>query len=158
LERHGPKKRESSLCNDRSLLDRFILPRLGAKLVAELSRRDVETLHLSLKETPYQANRAMALLSKMLSLAIRWGWRTDNPVKGIERFPEERRERWLRDNELGRLLEALGRYPDRRVADAIRLLMLTGARRSEVFSATWEEFDLGRGVWTKPSHHTKQKR
>ncbi len=44
------------------------------------------------------------------------------------------------------------------VADAIRLLMLTGARRSEVLSATWDAFDLDAGVWTKPSSHTKQKK
>ena len=40
-------------------------------------------------------------MSKMFSLAANWGWRSDNPVKGIERFHEERRERWLSDDELG---------------------------------------------------------
>ena len=81
LERHGPKKRASSLRNDRSMLERIILPRLGQKRVTEVTRRDVETLHLSLITTPYQANRVAALTSKMLSLAIRWGWRSDNPAR-----------------------------------------------------------------------------
>ena len=42
--------------------------------------------------------------------------------------------------------------------NAIRLLLLTGSRQGEVLTARWEDFDLDRGVWTKPSHHTKQKR
>jgi integrase len=40
----------------------------------------------------------------------------------------------------------------------VRLLLLTGARRGEVLSATWDQFDLTAGIWTKPSSHTKQKK
>ena len=40
----------------------------------------------------------------------------------------------------------------------VRLLTLTGARKGEVLSATWDQFDFERGVWTKPSLHTKEKR
>ncbi len=78
--------------------------------------------------------------------------------KGIERFHEERRERWLSDNELGRLLRTLSAHPNQRAANAVRFQLLTGARIGEVLSAQWSEIDLGRGVWTKPSHHTKQNR
>jgi hypothetical protein len=65
-----------------------------------------------MKKTPYQANRLLALLSKMLSLAVKWGWRSDNPVKGIERFQEERRHRWLSDHELSQLLSVLIAHPN----------------------------------------------
>src|SRR5262249_59216119 len=41
---------------------------------------------------------------------------------------------------------------------ALRLLLLTGARSGEVFAATWDQFDLEAGRWTKPSSHTKQKK
>jgi integrase len=41
---------------------------------------------------------------------------------------------------------------------AVRMLILTGARKNEVLSATWDQFDLERCVWAKPSAHTKQKR
>jgi len=47
---------------------------------------------------------------------------------------------------------------DQNAANAIRLLLLTGARRGEVLAASWDQFDLAEGVWTKPSSHTKQKR
>jgi integrase len=159
LEQHAiPKKRPRSVKNDRSMIDRIILPRLGSKKVAAIQSRDVHSLHVSMKQTPYQANRLLALLSKMLSLAVKWGWRSDNPVRSIERFQEEQRERWLSDGELCQLLSVLVAHPNQRAANAVRLQLLTGARLGEVLKARWSDFDLERGVWTKPSHHTKQKR
>ncbi len=159
LERHAiPKKRPASVRDDRSMLDRFILPRLGARKVRDLGRREVEALVLSLRATPYQANRVRALLSKMFSLAVGWGWRSDNPVKGVEKFGEEKRDRWLKDDELARLFAVLEAHANQRAANAVRLLLLTGARRSEVLKATWDQFDFERGVWRKPAHTTKQKR
>jgi integrase len=140
------------------MLDRVILRKLGNVKVSAVSRPDIEKLHISLRDKPYTANRHLALLSKMFSLACEWGWRADNPVRGIPRFHEDRRERWLSEEEMARLWAALEQHPNRRAANAIKLLILTGSRRSEVLSATWDEFDMERGVWTKPSHHTKQKR
>jgi integrase len=159
LERHArPKKRVKSVEGDERMIRLYIKPELGSRKAKSIGRRDLDELHQSLKGHPYQANRLMALLSKMFSLAVAWGWRADNPAKGIERFAEDRRERWLSVDELGALSRALAAHKDHRVSNAIRLLILTGARRGEVLSATWDQFDLARGVWTKPSHHTKQKK
>jgi integrase len=159
LEQHAlPKKRARSVENDRSMLDRIILPRIGGKKVNDVQSRDIHALHIAMKDTPYQANRVLALLSKMFSLAMNWGWRGDNPVQGIERFHEERRERWLSDDELGRILIALSTHPNERAANAVRFQLLTGARIGEVLSACWSDIDLVRGVWIKPSHNTKQNR
>lgn len=97
-------------------------------------------------------------MSKMFALAVAWAWRVDNPVTGIEKFQEERRDHWLRKEELQRLVAVLDRHPNQRVANVVRLLILTGARKSEVMGATWDQFDLERGVWTKPAHTTKQRR
>jgi len=66
-------------------------------------------------------------------------------VRGVERYQEHRRERWLNDDELKRLHEALDKYPDQQAANALRLIGLTGSRKGEVLKATWEEFDLDRG-------------
>lgn len=153
-----PKKRLGSVRNDQSMLDRYVLPQLGKLRVMDVTHRDVQRLHNGMRGTPYQANRTLALLSKMFELSIRWGMRSDNPARGVEKFPEEKRDRWLSDAELERLLAALSEHPNQVAADAIRLQLLTGARIGEVLSANWTDFDLERGVWTKPSHHTKQKR
>jgi integrase len=159
LERHAiPKKRARSIRNDRSMIDRIILPRLGGKKVHAVQLREVQALHVAMKDTPYQANRVLALLSKMFSLAVKWGWRMDNPAKGIERYQEERRERWLSDQELRTLLAALAHHPNQRAANAVRFQVLTGARIGEVLQTRWSDIDFDRGLWVKPSHHTKQKR
>lgn len=88
-------KRPTSIRNDRQMIDGITRPRLGALRLKAVGKRDIETLHASLKATPYRANRVLALLSKMFGLATEWGWRTDNPIRGIHRFHEDRRERWL---------------------------------------------------------------
>jgi integrase len=159
LERHAMQhKRQGSVREDQSMLKNYIRPGLGSKRVGAVRRRDIERLHQRLKATPYRANRVLALLSKMYSLAIQWDWRADNPCQGIQKFHEEKRERWLKTEELRRLTDALDRSTNRRAADAVRLLILTGARKGEVLKAEWSQIDFERGVWTKPSAHTKQKR
>jgi integrase len=175
-------KRPRSVAEDKAMLESIILPRMGRMRASSITRRDVSELHASMKATPYRANRILALLHKMFSFAAtdtnsEWGvWQ--NPASGVQRFHEERRERWLSENELQRLAEALEKYPSLCAADAdvsekqrrflraeadramnaIRLSMVTGCRKSEALTSKWTDFDLVRRVWTKPSHHTKQKR
>jgi integrase len=183
IARHAEQhKRPASVRNDKAMIETIIKPKLGGKRVANVTRRDIEDVHAGLKSTSYRANRVLALLSSMFSLACKWGWRTDNPVRGVARFPEEKRTRWLQTDELTRLAAALDTFASpkvrpaktrrkrdgdgpmrddvtrKRAANAIRLLLLTGARRGEVLNAEWSHIDFERGVWTKPSAHTKQKR
>jgi integrase len=156
-EHAEPKKR--TWINDRQMLDRWVRPRLGDLKVKAVTFAEVDRLHREIsRKAPYQANRVAALLSKMFSLAIRWEMRADNPVKGVERNPEERRYRYLGGEELRRLTEALANHSSQAAANAIRLLLLTGARRGEVLGSTWDQFDLEAGIWTKPSSHVKTKR
>ncbi len=150
------KKREKSIYEDRRMLKNIILPKLGKRRVSAVNKRDVETLHNSLKKTPYQANRVLALLSKMLTFAMGDNMRPDNPAKGIERFKEDKREAWFSREQLQAFALALDNYAEQDAADALRLLIVTGARPGEVIGASWPQFDLQRGVWTKPSHHTKE--
>lgn len=155
LPNRRPKTREDY----RSLIKLYIAPKLGRAKVAAVRHDDVAALHREIAaRAPYQANRVLAVISSLMAFAIRKKMREDNPAKGIEPAPEEKRERYLSPEEIGRLGEALDAHPERTSANAIRLLLLTGARRGEVLSATWDQFDLSRGVWTKPSMHTKQKK
>lgn len=163
LHRHARMyKRASSVQGDAQMLKRIILPRIGRLAVADVERRDIENLQQSVRHTPIRANRVLSLLSKMFSLAILWGWRNWNPVHGIPRFPEQKRERWLRPEELSRLLRVLEKawksVESRAGVNALRLILLTGCRKGELLAARWEDFDLQRRVWTKPAHTTKQKR
>lgn len=156
-EDHLPKKR--SRRDDESMLDRDVLPVLARLKVADVRHADVERLHREIsKRAPIRANRVVALLSRMFNLAIRWGWRADNPARGIERNHEDRRQRFLSPAEIARLAQVLDRHPERTSASLVKLLLLTGARFGETASATWDQFDLTAGVWTKPSAHTKQRK
>jgi integrase len=135
-----------------------ILPTLATAKVAAIEYEDIDRLHQQItKDTPYRANRVLAVLSKMFTLAIRWKWRKDNPCKGVERNQERPRKRYLKAEELPRLTRALDEHGDQQAADILRLLLLTGARRGEVLSAEWSQFDLGTGIWSKPGATTKQK-
>jgi integrase len=157
LAEHAIKKRTAS--GDESLIRRVIKPALGNRKVASIAYGDVDKLHRKLSATaPIHANRLVALLSKMFSLSIRWEMRADNPCHGVERNHEERRYRYLTGEELRRLTEAMAVHPGQTAANAIRLLLLTGARLGEVLGAEWDQFDLDAGIWIKPSSHTKQKK
>jgi integrase len=148
-------KRASSLRNDKGKIRR-LTPQWGDRKVKSITQDDVERLKRDLQATPYHANRMMALLSKMFNLSIKWRYRTDNPVKGVQKFKEHPRDLYLSDKQMASLKRALDAYHNQNAADAIRLLMLTGAREGEALKADWPQFDLKLGVWTKPSHHTKQ--
>jgi integrase len=153
-----PKKREASAKDDKAMIAQIIRLRLGAEKVERIRHSNIDDLHRSLKATPYRANRVVALLSKMFSLAVKWEMRADNPAKGVERNQEVKRERYLSPAEIVALTDALATTKSQTAANVVRLLLLTGARRSEVLKAEWAQFDLEAGVWTKPAATTKQKK
>ena len=155
---HLPRLRPSTQTSYRQQIAGEIRPALGSMKVAEVSFSDIDRLHRSIsKRAPYRANRTLALLSKLFSLAMRWGYRADNPVRAVERNPEHKRHRYLSGEELARLATALAEFPDVTIANAVRLALLTGARRGELLAARWADFDLTAGTWTKPGSTTKQK-
>jgi len=159
LELHAKiNKKTKGYTEDRAMLQNIILKSLGTLKVEEITSQDILKIHKNLKKTPYMANRVRSLLSKMFSLSIQWGWRNTNPVLGVERYQEHNRNRWLKEEELQRLWKVLKVYRDQNIANAICLLILTGSRRNEVLHAKWEQFDLEKGIWTKPAHTTKQKK
>lgn len=153
-----PKNRDSTRVEYARTIAREIIPELGKMKVADVTHPDIDRLHrkITKRGAPYTANRTVALLSRLFNLAVRWGYRADNPVRGVERNPEHKRERYLTGEELARLTEALREHGDQDAANAIRLMLLTGARRGEVLGARWDQFDLAEGTWTKPASTTKQ--
>ena len=152
------KLRPKSINSARTYARRFVLPRLGSRPVASVTRQEIAELHASLAATPYQANRVLSLLSTLFSLAVEWGWRPDNPAKGIKLFHEAAREDWYTPEELAKLIAALEASLTMGSARAIMLALYTGSRPGEVLSATWEQFDLEAGTWSKPASTVKQKR
>jgi integrase len=159
-EQHMPKKRPRSQREDRDLLRLYILPAMRTRKVRDVDHAAVDALHRKITKEgkPTRANAVVRLLSKMFNLSIKWGMRADNPCKHVEKNDELPRERYLSQAEIARLWTALDAEKDRESVAAILLAILTGARLGEIVKASWDQFDLQQGVWTKPSSHTKQKR
>ena len=141
-------------------MDKIILPALGKRKAAEVTRAEVAKLHHAQRAAPYQANRVLAVLSKMFNLAERWGLRPDgsNPCRHVEKFAERKRERMLSPAELARLGDALAAYDGSPyVVAAVKLLVFTGARLSEVLGLRWEWIDFDRGEARLPDSKTGAK-
>jgi integrase len=126
-------------------INNVIKPLLGTRKVADITRTDIAELHHTRRETPYQANRILSLLSKMFNVVEVWGLRPDgsNPCRHVKKFKERRRERFLSGGELqtlGQVLaecEAMGTETPYVIA-AFKLLIFTGCRMSEIRGLKWE--------------------
>ncbi len=136
----------------RSVLDKHILPVLGEKAISEVGRKEISALHHELRDTPAMANQTVKILSTMFSLAEAWGKIPPgrNPCESVRRYKERSRERFLTPEEfqrLGRVLrdaETDGSVWPPAIA-ALRLLMLTGCRKSEILTLRWDDVDRTAG-------------
>jgi integrase len=140
----------------------LVRPALGSARIDAITRGDVAQLHKRLKKTPFQANRALAILSSLIAWAEGNGLRQGNPCLGIRRYRERPKQRFLSVEEIARLrlsldaLEAEGEI-NPFFAAGIRLLFLTGARKSEIFKALWAWVDVERAVLALPDSKTGEK-
>jgi integrase len=189
----------------RHVLDDFVLEKIGGRKAADVTAAEVAKLHSSayapaqekrmkgskragkLPSRPYKANRVLAVLSSLYTFAAKRHLVPlgTNPARGLERYREERRERFLTTEELGRLGDAIRegetrglRYlvdesrsgakhapkeENRRTvigphaAAAMRLLILTGARLREILHLRWEHIDFERGMLLLPDSKTGKK-
>ena len=150
MSEHAPgRKKPSTIETDRINLRCHIIPALGRTRVVAITKADVKRLYNSMRDTPGAANRTIQLLSNMMNVAEQDGLRPEgsNPCRGIERFKERKRERFLSEAELARLAEVLAeaertRIETPKVIAAIRLLLFTGARLSEILTLRWEHVDM----------------
>lgn len=141
-----------------------ILPVLGALKITEVTARHVSGLHHSLRETPYQANRVLATLSKFFNWCEVAGFRDrgTNPVFGVERFKESKRTVFMGKAEVEAIgasiarLEASGKLSPVAAA-AFKVLLFTGARCGEVVTLKWSYLDLERGLAHLPDSKTGAK-
>jgi integrase len=170
----------------RDVLERIVAPALGGRKANAIQHSDIANLHLNWRHTPSQANRMLAIVSSMYGFAAKRnmvpvGY---NPARGVEKYPEKGRERFLTSEELAALGDALREAEtigigwqideslptakhvpkaNRRTVlaphavAAIRLLIFTGARLREILHLRWTEVDLGRGLLLLPDSKTGRK-
>lgn len=126
---HLPTVAPSTAANYKAVIEP-LRQKHGDKRVAHMSRRHVLEIKASMAETPQQANKTLKRLSQMMDLAIELEWRTDNPVKGVKRYPKnpEGFHAWD-EHEIDRFYEV---HPIGTPAYlAMTLMLYTGAARSD---------------------------
>jgi integrase len=121
-----------------------IRPRLGPLKLAEVSRAHVLTMLDSI-EGAATRNRCLTVTRLFFRWCINRALLEADPTMGIEKLPEEPRERTLSDEELRELVRA---FDGTRWGGFVRLLLLTAVRRDELLGARWSDMDRERGVWT----------
>jgi integrase len=128
---------------DETILRIHILPRFGALPLDQISNQGIADLMSRMREVGYASgtvNRVLVLLRFMFNLAKKWAvpGSGKNPTSGLKTAPDVCRERFLSQEEAQRLLHALDADENHIAATAIKLLLLTGARRNEITHAKWE--------------------
>jgi integrase len=175
-------KKPSTLKADRGRIDHHIKPLLGSKRVDAIMRADIERLLIDVKAgktaaaEPTRAERkpgslaqggagvaaqCVTLMGTMLAFAVNRGLRPDNPAHGIKKPAVRKLQRFLSDQEFARLAAALAAeeaasgnpFP----AAIIRLLILTGCRRSEIVNLRWEHVSIDHGCLLLPDSKTGRK-
>ena len=170
----------------RDILDRIVKPAVGTTKADKLTRLQVGRLHSSLADTPFQANRVLAVVGSMYAFAGRAGIVPEgtNPARGIDKFKESRRERFLTGEELERLGSAIREAETTGIpwtvdetkptakhvpkakrstkiaqsaAAALRLLLFTGCRLREILHLRWEHVDFERGCLFLPDSKSGRK-
>jgi integrase len=139
----------------------FINPEIGTMKLVSVERTDIAKIHHQLRHIPYQANRVLGVLSIMFNLAESWGLRPQfsNPCRGVKKFKEKKRERFLNREELRGLGEAL-RIEEEFAPSAvacIRLLLLTGCRLGEIQTLKWSYLDIDTCLAFLPDSKTGRK-
>ncbi len=156
---HFPTLSPRSQTDQRGMWINYILPNLATVAVRELNSRQIDRLHAKISEkTPTRANRVLEVLRKALNLSIRWEWIKKNPADGFRRNAEHSREKYLTLDQYERVFTALDKMPNQKAANAIRMLILTGARRGEVLGLEWQDLDLEQGIWNRPPHKSKDRK
>ncbi|MEM9206189.1 MAG: integrase family protein [Pseudomonadota bacterium] len=172
------KRKPGTVLHYNDILDRIVLPDIGAMKAETVTRARVAKLHLKWKHTPYQSNRMVSVVASMYGYAEKHGLvpQGSNPARGIEKFKEAGRERYLTVDELERLGAAIREadtdgipwdidpataskhvpkknqeiFVGEHAAAALRLLIFTGARLREILHLRWTEVDLERGLLLLP--------
>ncbi|MBL8146436.1 MAG: site-specific integrase [Anaerolineae bacterium] len=164
LAQHGKKIKPTTLSEYDRLIRTRLLPAFGTLKVEAITHTIVAKAHTSWSEKPRTANLCLAVMSKLMS------WCEDhdhiaansNPCRRIKKYAERSRERYLTNSEIEKLLAVLDDLDARQAESpyataAIRLLLLTGARLSEITTLKWKYVDLETATLWLPDSKTGKK-
>lgn len=174
-------KKESTLETDKGRITRHIKPLIGSMRASEISSDDVTKFmnHVIVGKTAVDqktksrgrarvtggegtASRTVGLLGGIFTFAIQKGVRSDNPVRSVKKPKDKKRQRFLTQSELKRLFQFLNEPTDLTLnpnaIPAIKLLLLTGCRKSEILGMKWSYIDFENQYLLLPDSKTGEKK
>ena len=161
VERHAEPHRPGTVKDDKSLFKKWIEPDLGTIKLPVINRDHIHDLHTKMGKAGYhrRANSMLQLISAMFTQAGEWKmYPGDNPVEGIKRFKEHRRNRYLSKEEAPDFFKALDHKDTPAYAkDVLLLALFTGARKGNVLGMKWEDVQIAgdNSLWVIPAEDAK---
>ena len=165
LQEHvDAKLKPATQHQDRTRAQNHLIPAFKKMKMADITYRHVAKLHHDLQNTPYLANRCAAVLSKFFDWCEKTGYRDrgTNPVRGLEKYREEKRLKFMESSELEAIGEGIAKLEkqdaiDPTIAAALKVMLLTGARCSEILTLKWEYFNESKEKALLPNSKTGAK-
>jgi integrase len=150
IERYS-KLHKKSWRHDQSEIKAFLGHWFKLRL-KDIKRNDIRLLHEKLfkEKGPYRANRMLERIKAMYNKAIEWDWEGTNPAIGIRMYSQKSRDRFVQHDEMPYFLRAVGSEACKTVHDYLWMLLLTGARRTNVAMMRWEDINWGGKYWRIP--------
>mgnify|MGYP000256180601 CR=1 FL=1 len=156
------KQHKRTWINDEQMFNSRLDEKFGHLKLTAISKSDVQKFHLSLSKYQLSASTCdhyVKLIRRLLNFAKDLELIQRNPLDRFKLFREENyKERYLNTEEQAQLVKKLKTDANRPVCNLVLFLLATGARRSEVFKAEWQHFDLENRVWRIPSANSKSKK
>lgn len=148
--------------NARRWLDDRVYPAFGSKPIGEVKPADVLQVLKSMEREKVvkSAEYVRQMVSQIFDYAIRNLWATFNPAQslaGVVVLPKHKPHPHLTEKELPDFLAKVDAHPKDSVRLAVKLLLLTFVRKSELTNATWSEVDMDRAEWRIPAIRMKNK-
>ena len=142
------------------LFEKYTPANWNSRRLSTISKVDVLERHRAIgKENGcYVANRWRGVIHRLFAVAAEdFDFVGGNPVRSVKPFTEKERERFVTPEELPRLFDAIDAAEDVRIADFLRLALLTGARKTSILRMKFADVDLGRALWIIPANDSKNK-
>jgi|TARA_B100001964_G_scaffold165952_1_gene182275 integrase len=147
------KHHKRSWKDDEQRLRDHILPALGKRKLSEITLRQIQKIHTSVKDrlSPATANRVAALVNHIFTMAGKWSLIEINPAKGLTMFREPPpRDIVLTTDQCRTLIDACDADENAFAAALFKLAMFTGRRVGELLGAKWTDVDLDKSILTLP--------
>ena len=150
MERYSKIHKKSWQYDEREI-QKFLSQWFKRKL-SSIKKHEVQKLHEEIHNNNglYQANRILERIRGIFNKAIEWGWEGNNPAKGVKKFKEKSRDRFIQPVELPLLYAAIEADENETVRDYILISLMTGARKTNVLSMRWEQINWQHKEWRIP--------